>query len=67
MFTNPPDSNMPTIDHGLDEDYIWGFQRSIYNQDIIKNPYSKNFLEAIKNPNQPFWGSKLMTPSFYKE
>ena len=23
LYTNPPDSNNPTIDHGLEEDDIW--------------------------------------------
>jgi hypothetical protein len=25
VYTNPPDSNSPTIDHGLDEEFIWAF------------------------------------------
>ncbi len=25
VYTNPPDTNIPTIDHGLDEDHIWAF------------------------------------------
>jgi hypothetical protein len=29
----------PSIDHGLDEDFIWAFQRDIYNQKIIRNEY----------------------------
>lgn len=31
IYTNPPDSNTPTIDHGIDEDDIWSFSRSVYN------------------------------------
>jgi hypothetical protein len=40
MYTNPPDSNVPTIDHGLDEDFIWAFNVTGYNQNIIKNQYT---------------------------
>lgn len=25
VYTNPPDTNMPTIDHELDEDHIWAW------------------------------------------
>lgn len=32
LYTNPPDPNMPTIDHGLDEDKIWAFRLSGNNQ-----------------------------------
>jgi hypothetical protein len=39
LWTNPPDPNMPTIDHGLDEDHIWAFNLTGYNQFVIKNQY----------------------------
>lgn len=39
VYTNPPDSSQPTIDHGLDEDDVWSFTRTMYNQLVIKNPY----------------------------
>jgi hypothetical protein len=32
LYTNPRDPNMPTIDHGLDEDHVWAFRLSGYNQ-----------------------------------
>jgi hypothetical protein len=25
LYSNPPEPNWITIDHGLDEDYIWSF------------------------------------------
>ena len=31
IYTNPPDPNMPTIDHGLDEEYLWAFNQTSYN------------------------------------
>lgn len=67
LWTNPPDPNQPYIDHGLDEDFIWAFNMSSYNQHIIKNPYRGNMWDASKLWHAPFWGTKLQTPSFYKE
>jgi len=32
VFSNPPNPNTPTVDHGMDEDYIWSFGRTLYNQ-----------------------------------
>lgn len=46
IYTNPPDSNAPVIDHGLDEEYIWAFRKSVYNQDVIINQYGKNLWDA---------------------
>jgi len=31
IYSNPPDPQSITIDHGLDEDHIWAFQRSLFN------------------------------------
>lgn len=67
VYTNPPDSNAPVIDHGLDELRIWAFNLTGYNQEIIKNSYSLDIWEAAKETHAPFWGSKLFTPAFYKE
>lgn len=39
VYTNPPDGNIPVFDHGLDEEYIWAFASSGYNQNVIKNQY----------------------------
>lgn len=66
-FSNPPDQNLPTIDTGMDEEKIWAFNKSIYNQDKIKNTYADQFGRAFKNSNAPFWGEKLTQPHFYKE
>ncbi|CDW76795.1 UNKNOWN [Stylonychia lemnae] len=67
LYTNPPDTNSPTIDHGIDEDDIWSFQRSVYNQIVIKNPYTKNIFDASTKSHAPYWGNKLQTPAFYKD
>lgn len=31
LYTNPPDSNMLTVDHGLEEDHVWAFRLTTYN------------------------------------
>ena len=58
---------MPTIDHGLDEDYIWAFNLTAYNQHVIKNQYMRDLWGASSDFSVPFWGMKLITPAFYKE
>lgn len=46
VYTNPPDSNTPFIDHGLDEENIWAFMLTGYNQQVIKNSYAKGAFNA---------------------
>ena len=41
LYTNPPDPNIPFVDHGLDEEFIWNFRKTNYNQTVIHNPYTK--------------------------
>ncbi len=67
VYTNPPDGNVPVIDHGLDEDHIWAFNLTGYNQSVIKNQYLLNPWNAAKANHAPYWGQKLLTPSFYKD
>lgn len=67
VYTNPPDGNQPIIDHGLDEERIWAFNSTGFNQSAIKNPYSRSIWESTKLTHAPFWGQKLMTPAFYKQ
>mmetsp|Transcript_17828 Transcript_17828/g.30238 ORF Transcript_17828/g.30238 Transcript_17828/m.30238 type:complete len:288 (+) Transcript_17828:288-1151(+) len=64
-FTPPPDPNAPTVDHGVDEEYIWSFQQDLYNQNIIHNPYLSEMNKLTKT-HAPWWGHKLMGISFYK-
>ena len=68
LYTNPPDPNMPTIDHGLEEDRVWAFPKNLYNMDMVVNPYSSgdDFENAMLS-HVPFWKDKLMTPAFYKK
>lgn len=66
VFNNPPDPNNPVIDHGLDEEFIWNFNKNAYNEDVIKNPYYAAFPEEATHSHAPLWGRKLSQPHFYK-
>lgn len=48
VFSNPPNPNSPLVDHGLDEDYIWAFQRDLYNQEVVKNNWMQPGSSAYK-------------------
>jgi hypothetical protein len=66
LYTNPPDPNYPIIDHGLEEDKVWAFKLTYFNQIVINNDY-KNDLGSTKNKsNLPFWAMKLAAPAFFK-
>jgi hypothetical protein len=58
---------MLTVDHGLEEDHVWAFRLTTYNQKVISNPYKNNIYAAAEKSNAPFWGHKLSTPSFHRE
>ena len=59
---------MPLIDHGLDEENVWAFQLTAYNQHVIRNTYlTKSYIDNAKISHVPYWGKKLMMPSFFKE
>lgn len=68
LYTNPPDPNAPVIDHGLDENEIWAFRKSNYNQKIVHNPYTDpaDRFAALKESHAPWWGLKLAAPAFFK-
>ena len=51
----------------MDEDYIWAFTMTSYNQLVIKNQYTRNLWGAMQTRHQPFWGTKLIAPAFYKD
>lgn len=67
LYTNPKDPNLPTIDHGLDEDNVWAFQMSVYNQNAVINDWGNSPYKAMQATHVPFWGLKLSTPVFYKD
>jgi hypothetical protein len=55
------------IDHGLDEEHVWAFRKTAYNQDAVFNQYSQNFSNATTMSHLPYWGKKLMTPAFFTQ
>ena len=65
LYSNPPDPNVPVVDHGLDEEKIWAFRKTNYNQIVINNQWVKDPWGAIREHNAPWWGQKLSTPAFY--
>ena len=67
LYTNPPDPNQPFVDHALDEESIWNFRKTNYNQQVVFNPYTKDAWAASCENYLPWWGIKLGTPAFYKE
>jgi len=67
MYTNPPDHNIPLVDHGSDEDHIWAFHRTLFNQQRVKNPYATDqFSKQLTLSHAPFWGQKMSQPHFFK-
>lgn len=67
LYSNPPDPNNPVIDHGLDEEKIWAWRITSYNQDMVKNDIAMDLCESLKKSNVPWWGRKLAAPAFYKD
>ena len=65
LYSNPPEPNTITVDHGLDEDLIWAFPKTLYNQDRVKNLWSPGS-KFTNYSHAPFWGHKLAMPAFYK-
>ncbi len=55
------------VDHGLEEDQVWAFRMTTYNQSVVTNAYKNNPLSAMSKNHVPFWGHKLMTPIYYRE
>jgi hypothetical protein len=54
------------VDHGLDEEHIWAFQTTLYNQKKVKNQWADPGNKAFAYSYAPFWGEKLTMPHFYK-
>ena len=67
MFTNPPNPNMPAYDHGNEEHMIWNWQKSLFNQNVVKNTYTTEFQSIFSKSHAPWWGKKLMIPTWYKK
>jgi hypothetical protein len=39
---------MPLIDHGLDEDNVWAFKMTAYNQRAVTNIYKSDIYAAAR-------------------
>jgi len=39
LYSNPPNPNNILVDHGLEEENIWAFQHTLYNQLKVKNAW----------------------------
>lgn len=66
LYTNPPDPNLPCVDHGHDEVHIWNWQNSILNQIIVKNTYSTEFQSIFRRSHAPWWGRKFISDTWSK-
>jgi hypothetical protein len=66
-FSDPPDPNMPAVDHGLDEDNLWNFNRTPYNQALIKNKWKLDYNDAKTDTHLPPWSEKLKVPTWYTD
>jgi len=67
LYTNPPDPNMLHVDAGLEEDFVWAFRMTTYNQSVVTNSYKNNPYSSMSKYHVPFWGHKLMTPIYFRE
>jgi hypothetical protein len=56
LYSHPPEPNTPTIDHGLDEEYIWAFPKTLYNQDRVLNMWTDPSNKAYTYSFAPYWG-----------
>lgn len=61
LWADPPDANFgPAYDHRLDEEKIWNFAKSHYNQEIVENEWTRNPEVASERTHMPFWSDKLL-------
>ena len=67
LYSHPPDPNTPCIDHGLDEDTIWAFPKTLYNQDRVLNMWANPASKASQFSFAPYWGHKLAMPAWFKK
>lgn len=67
IYSHPPDPQNITVDHGNDEEFIWAFPKTAYNQNTVKNQYLTPGGRAGLYSHAPIWGRKLAMPHFYKK
>ena len=66
-ISQPPTSQAPTVDHGMDEDYVWAFRNTHFGQHQVQNWYAESLEKAASMSHAPFWGLKLAAPAFYRD
>lgn len=59
------DPNFIHVDHGLEEDHVWAFRHTYYNQHVVVNQFKQDVNLAQLNSCVPFWTAKLGAPAFY--
>jgi hypothetical protein len=48
LWADPPDSNCgPAVDHRMDEEKIWNFPLTVYNQEMVENEWATNPYKAM--------------------
>lgn len=67
MFSHPPNPNYITIDHGVDEEHIWAFGKTLHNVEAVKNQYVSAGGQLNVQSFAPFWGHKLSMPAWYRK
>ncbi len=66
-YSDPPDPNMITIDHEMDEEHIWNFMHTGYNQSRVSNGFAKSAWDMARKTHVPGWAVKQGLPSFVKD
>lgn len=56
LYTNPPNPNHITVDHGVDEEDIWSFGRTLFNQIRVDNTWASGSSHNSKFSYAPYWG-----------
>ena len=64
LYNNPPDPNNPVIDHGLDEEFVWNFSKSNFNQEVLKNPGAFAGGETVATPESAVNVEQESNPMF---
>ena len=52
------------VDNRADENFIWNFQKTVFNADVIKNNYGQSLQSIFGKTDVPWWGKKLMVREF---
>lgn len=64
IYSNPWPWNRPMIDHEIDEEDIWHFQRTVQGFSVIPNPYSLSKEDAEFISALPLFTGKFAVPQW---